>query len=122
MIPTSSALILLLRFYVIGLLHDRPERISHHAPRLAAGSGDERQFHRQADAQTVGIRFGQVGLDPHLSGKFDVPDSVWLERVAIIDRVRRRLRREALNRPPPERPAPGPRPPPPLNPPAFPAA
>src|SRR5580704_759559 len=99
MIPTASALTLL-------LLGHKPERIGHHAARLAAGGGDERQLHRHADAQAARIRLGQPGLDPDLSRKLDVPDAVRLERVRIIDRVRWRLRREALNGPRPQRSAP----------------
>ena len=67
------------------------------------GDRDQRQLHRHADAQPGRIALGQPRLDADLAGQLDVADAVGLELLDAALEIRRRLGREALDRPGPQR-------------------
>ena len=65
----------------------------------------EHQLHRHADGQPLRVGLGQQRLHAHLARQLDVADAVGLEGLGVAGV--RRLGREALDRPRPQRPLPG---------------
>ena len=72
---------------------------------VAAGRGDQHQLHRHADAQALRVGLGEPRLDAHLARAARRSRRRRARTSSGVAGVRRGLRREALDRPGPQRPA-----------------